>query len=311
MSETLTPQYTKRDYLSITTLLEFVRCPRRHFYRKSGLVPRDADITALVYGSAMHKAVPICLTEGLKNAFEAFSSVWDEKLANDKRSTQRAYAQLSHFYHTHSGGRSIYSFEKPPRGDIALEEETSPLEVPAVIDVGLPIPLFVRIDGLVRHRDTGELWGWEFKTASRLNASLFEAMEFSPQVLSYTMALRTITGLDVRGMMAEGMLIDKAKVDNMLHPIPVQEHLMADILRWLKYWGSLLLACEEQYTLQGAEAFVKNFAGCTPYVHHYTTGWPCEYMNLCRVPDYTQMISYYDVKEDHKAIKLPQLESKP
>lgn len=301
--ETLQPVYSPRDYLSVTTLMDFVRCPRRYFYRKCGLTTRDQG-NALQYGTAMHKAVPIAMTEGIIPAMAAFNSEWDDSLADLKRSVPRAYAQLSHYIHTHSAGKSIYSFETPPANPgIELDKSTSPFEVPGVLDVGLDVPIVVRIDGLVRHRDTQELWGYEFKTASKLYG-LFDALEMHPQVLIYATVLRTLTGQDIKGIMCEGMLIDAKKVENMTHPIPVQEHLMDGALAWLKYYGANLLAAEKKFKEIGAEAFIKNFCGCTPYPLHYMTGFPCEYQNLCHAPDWEMMTSLYDVKPDHKFIKV-------
>jgi hypothetical protein len=300
------PPYVPREYLSVSTLMDFIRCPRRYFHRKSGLQsPSESEAIAPLYGTAMHKAVPVALAAGLAPALEAFQSVWENNEGDDKRNTRRAAAQLGHFVHSHSQGRSIYSFEKPPAGAIEVDETTSPFEIPAVIDVGLSVPIVVRIDGLVRHRDTDDLWGWEFKTTSRLNASLFDGLEMNPQILTYTLALRSLTGLKVRGMMTEAMLIDKVKVDNMTHPIAVQDHMVDSIALWLRFYGELLLACEKRYLETGDfNSFPKNFSGCSAYPHFYIPSWPCDYSNLCRVEDWRNLTSLYSHKPDHKFIKL-------
>lgn len=303
MSETTQPKYAPREYLSVSTLMSFIRCPRSYYYQKCGISPRE-EPAALNYGTAMHKAVPLTFTKGLDAAYEAFLSVWGDVETDEKRNPRRAKAQLSHFCHSHQGGRSIYNFEPPPAGTIKLDEETSEYEVPAVVDIGLPIPLVVRIDGLVRHRDTNELWGWEFKTTSRLNANLFEGMEMNPQVLTYTMALQTLTGQRVRGIIAEAMLIDKTKVDNMAHPIVVQDHMVKSITTWHRYWGQLLLACEAREAELGAEAFIKNFAGCSAYPLYYMPSFACGFSNLCRVDNWKDMVGFYNVKPDHKFVKL-------
>lgn len=316
------PRYAPRSYLSVTSLMDFVRCPRRYMYRKSGLQSQEQS-GAPVYGTAMHKAVPIALTEGFAPAYAAFRTVWDGSLDDDKRNLRRAEAQLKHFAFSHAGSKSIYTFETPPDGGIKLEEDTSPFEVPVVLDVGLAVPLVLRIDGLVRHRDTGELWGWEFKTVSGWAWSkIFENLEMHPQILAYTLALKTVTGLNVRGMMTEAMLIDKTKVENMTHPIPVQEHQLENILNWLRYYGSLLLACEARAAeiAQGhiaagdsnalaswddqLRAFPQNFAGCSAYPQYYLPSFGCDYANLCRVAQPSNMVSFYDIVEDHQFIKL-------
>lgn len=307
--------YYPREYLSISTLLDFVRCPRRYFYSKCGLVEAGEEPNAPLYGQAMHKAVPVVLTQGLPPAIEAFKSVWRDELSDDKRSLSRAISQLGHFNMTHASNRSLYIFQPPPSGSIKLDEATSDYEVPFVLEIGLPVPLTGRIDALVKHRDTGEYWGWELKTVSGWQWSrIFEGLELHPQVLTYTLALQTLTGLNVRGILAEAMLIDKSKVDNQLQPILVQDHLLEDIHKWLRYYGELLLASEQaalELRSKGASAlemsrvFVKNFAGCTPYPLFYmTASWGCDYRNLCRHKEPENMLSMYSIKPDHKFVTL-------
>ena len=301
------PPYVPREYLSITTLMDFARCARRYFHRKSGLVPLD-EPGAPLYGQAMHKAIVPGMMHGLDAGMAAFQTVWKEELADTKRSLARARAQLSHYVHTHTQGRAIFKFEKPPEGAIKLDESTSDFEVPFAIDVGLPggLPITGRIDGLVSHRDTGELWGYEFKTTGRLTSSLFEAMEVHPQTLGYTLALRTLTDKPVRGMIVEGMLIDKLKVDNLTHLVPVQDHMVNGARDWLRFYGELLLACEKRFleTNDVDQAFIRNWAGCSPYPWFYTPGWACEFSTLCKVEDWQPLTAMYGHREDHKFIQV-------
>lgn len=289
--------YVKREYLSYSTLLSFVRCPRKYFYQKSGLFP-PGEPTALQYGTAMHKAVDLVITEGIDSAMKAFAELWDDRLADDKRSLARARSQLSHFLHTHSGGRAIYKPLPPPEQTIELDSETSPFEIPFVIDIGLPIPLAGRLDGWGQHRDTGKFWAREFKTTSRLTGSLLDSLELNPQILSYALIAQTVTGRPIEGVMFEAMLIDKNKVDNMTHPVSIQPHMLDGVLVWLQYWGSLLLACEAK------GEFPQNFAGCSAYPMFYMPGSQCEYHNLCRVADWRMLADLYEHHEDHKLITL-------
>lgn len=289
--------YVKREYLSYSTLMSFVRCPRKYFYSKCG-VTSPGEPTALQYGTAMHMAVDIAITEGLEPAMAAFARLWDDSLKDDKRSLARARSQLQHFIHTHSGDRAIYKPLRPPSQTIELDSETSPFEIPFVIDIGLPIPLAGRLDGWGVHRDTGKFWAREFKTTSRLTGSLLDSLELNPQILSYALIARTVTGRAIEGVMFEAMLIDKNKVDNITHPISIQPHMLDDVLVWLQYWGSLLLACEAK------GEFPKNFAGCSAYPQFYMPGSTCEYHNLCRVADWRMLADMYEHHEDHRLIPL-------
>lgn len=320
----LKPEYVPRKHLSYSTLLEFVRCPRKYFYRKSGIFPQQ-EATALMYGVAMHAATDAGVNDGIEKSFQVFSSIWDEALADDKRNAVRARAQLGHYVHTHTGGRSIYNLLPPPEGTVQADEKTSPNEIPFVIDVGLAVPIVGRLDGWCQHRDTGEYWGREFKTTSRISASMFDSLELNPQLLIYALVLKTLAKKTIKGIMFECMLIDPKKVDNMTHPVTIADHHIPEIATWLRYWGSLLLACEERAMTErerlldkgyGAEefeshvisamsdSFPKNFAGCNAYSLFYMPGSSCEYQNLCRVADWRNMLPFYDVRRDPRDEKV-------
>lgn len=295
--------YSKRKHLSVSTLMDFVRCPRRYFYKKSGLTPTEEG-NALLYGTAMHAAVPeMLVSDSLDVGFKIFSDIWDEGLANTKRNLVRARAQLAHYLFTHQNGRGIFTFEKPQIPQVDMGEDVSEYEIAGVIDIGLAVPLVVRVDGLVRHRDTGELWGWELKTTGKLNASLFDNLEFHPQILVEALVLRTLTELDIKGVIVEGILVDYKKLDNLCKPIPVYDHQIEQILAWLRFYGSLLLELEAQDSGEG-ERFLQNFAGCSSYSWFYLPSWICDYANLCRIENWRDLESLYNVKPEKEFIKL-------
>lgn len=311
------PEYVKRKYLSVSTLLAFDRCPRRYFYQKSGLQQGETPL-APQYGTAMHKAVPIALQTGdFDRAMAGFLSVWEEVEeqqaetgdSDPKRNRRCAERSLKHFIFTHSGTKSLYKLIAPPVTDIVVDEKTSDYEVPWAIDIGLPIPLLGRFDAFCQHRDTGETWIWEFKTGSRINARFFEAHEMSPQNLTYCLAGRTLVGENIQGVMVEGMLVDKGKVDNMLQPVPVMMHHLGDMLSWLQITGQRLLDAEAYYLSCNPKdhpeaVFEKNFSMCTSYSHFYMPGFRCEYADLCRVPDWRSLTALYRVVPDHDFLKV-------
>jgi hypothetical protein len=91
------PAYRPRQYISYSTLMSFIRCPRKYFYEKCGISPKDEG-AALLYGSAMHKAVPVLLTGGsLDQAVVEFSSLWTGELDDKKHSLKHAIKSLAHF----------------------------------------------------------------------------------------------------------------------------------------------------------------------------------------------------------------------
>ena len=74
----LQPEYHKRKYLSVSTLINYSRCKRRYFYSKNGLQSPEESLPPQ-YGGAMHKAVPLALqTSDLDTALDGFMSIWNE-----------------------------------------------------------------------------------------------------------------------------------------------------------------------------------------------------------------------------------------
>ena len=327
------PCYADRTYLSVSTLVNFARCPRRYFFDKCGL-RGEGLMLAPRYGSAMHIAVPIALgniqlesSETLKLAMAGFLSSWieveeeieaagcDDKKGHNRRCAERS---LAHYIHTHKDGRSIFKLTLPPEAALpeemlAVGEKTSPWEVPWAIDIGLDVPLCGFLDATCTHRDTGEPWIWELKTTSRLSSQFFEAHDMYVQNMTYTLVGQTLD-VPVAGVMVEGMLKSPKKVDNQIQMVPVQSHHLDAIMVWLHRVGGDLLNCEKTYNnlleehdgdmLLASAAFYQDFTGCTPYSHFYMPGWRCDYADLCRVPDWQMLTDLYKVVPDHNFLSV-------
>lgn len=302
--------YRPRDYISYSTLMSFIRCPRKYFYSKCGITPKD-ESPALLFGSAMHKALPLAMTKGIEPAVAAFRSVWDVSLGDAKHNDRRAVAMISHFAHERGQGRAIYELLPPPTNvHLPVGEDVGEYEIPFFIDVGVRVPIFGRIDAWCRHRDTGELWAWELKTMSRFQPAVFDSLEFNPQCLTYTLVCRTLSGKPLRGVMFEAVLKDPIKVANQTVPVDVPGHQVSRIALWLRYYAEQLLACEDlalRYTAEGldpAQAFVQNFGGCSAYPMFYQAGSTCDFVNLCRPRDWHALLPYYDIKPEHIPVEL-------
>jgi RecB family exonuclease len=289
-----TPVYQKREHLSVSTLLDFARCPRLYFYKKSGIIPKK-EPAAAIYGQAMHRALPIALNDDLSGAIEAFISLWDTSLDTRNRNTERAVAQLDDFWRTRAGGRGIYTLMDPPEGTIPRDDKTSPYEVGFAIDVGLSVPIIGYLDAFARHRDNGEVWPLDFKTAGRFTTNLFDGLDTHPQCLTYTLAA-TVFGFEPRGLLYDFILCDPKKTETRSHFAYVQEHRLPGILEWLRLTGESLLQMEQMIEEEDpAAAFPRDFSGCVPYTSFYLPGWKCDYANLCMAPDWRYALPLYDV----------------
>ena len=294
--------YRKREWLSVSALLDFSRCPRRFFYKNCGL-SKEFEHPALSFGTAIHKAFPLVITQGLEAGVAAFDSVWDKSLEDPKnrayksRNRLRAILMLTEVYRTHCVSPSIYELLPPPSSSINLDDNVSDYEVAFAVDIGLPIPLVGRIDSMVRHKDTGELWALELKTASEVSSRYLEGFEGSPQVLAYTLAIKTMEA-SARGTFIEALLVSATRTLVQIQPVYVHDHQLESFVKWAQYVGGMILKMEEQ------ENFPTDFSGCYPYPQFGMPGYFCDYKNLCHLgEDWTNYKDLFVVR-DHRPFNI-------
>lgn len=307
--------YKKRKYLSISALSSFARCPRKYFY-SSGcrLEPKrtTSGSPALLFGEAMHKAIPEALTKDAGEGIKAFAKLWDKSLDDPKRNIGRAAAMLANLCDRFRN-RGITLLE-PPKTPLApeLDESISKWELPFAADVGIyrdtnkqreVIPLIGRIDGMARLPD-GKIVAVEYKTTSELSPRFFDGLGYSPQVLGYATALRS-QGIDALGVMIIALRVSEKNTETLDNVTLVTPHAMQDFIEWSRFIGYQILACEE------AQCFPKAPSGCYPYAMFGSHGFVCDYRNLCHyTPDWTQLASLYEQKAE-PVVSLHVLPSSP
>lgn len=285
--------YNKREYLSISSLCAFARCPRRYFYSSGCRLKDGPPHSALLFGEAIHKAFPLAVLSGVQEAMRAFDTVWDDANADDKRNRDKATLMLADVHHSHKGARSLYELLEPPGGALEIEDRVSDYEVPFAIDIGLDVPLVGRIDGLVRHRDTKELFGLEIKTSQEVSGRYFDQYQIHPQPQGYTLALRQLVEEPVAGVIVEALRVSKTpRVETLPHPIRVSDFELKDFVTWAHFIGSQLLECER------LGEFPKAPSGCATYAMFGQSGFVCDFQRLCKVEDWTTMADTFEVGND-------------
>lgn len=269
--------------LSVSSLDTFARCPRRFFYKYMAEIDTETHV-ALKFGEAIHAAIPLAHQGKLAESILAFKAVWGELVGDEKRNLAQAALILADYSESHSAGRSLFTLVEPPKG-ISSSPRISPWEVPFIIDIGLPLLLTGRIDGIGRHRDTKKLWGLEYKTSSEMSTRFFEGFLFSPQIVIYTMVLRAY-GIPVEGVIVEGLKVSTAKKDaqgTITQPIMVTDHMVTETLKWIRRVGQEILAMQE------LQDFPINPSACTTYPQYGSPGYQCQYMQLCMTEDWTRL----------------------
>lgn len=293
-----TEGYQKREWIDISGLNKISCCPRKEFYRHGLGLTAPGIRLAMDYGTGIHKALPELLItsdkhRALSNATKAFMSVWTtehEAMGDDRRNLNRFLASIDNFFDLHAGRNSMYELVEPPQSELVRKKEsTNDYEIPFGIDIGLPIPLVGRVDALVRHRDTRDLWALEWKTTGQGGNWFLGNFDLSPQCIGYTHALRSM-GIPVKGTILEYVLSAKTKVEVMAKPIFITDHMCEMFVGWAQRFGRVLLASE-------ADGYWEQWlSGCTPYAQHGQPGFACEFTKLCSVPDWQSLRDLYSVK---------------
>lgn len=297
--------YKPREWINVSTLTATARCPRKAFYSSGCELQTPGDKPALEFGTAIHKAVPELLSgdrkTSLERALRAFSGAWNPLLDDDKRNAQRAKMMLFDFAGAHAGKNGLYDLIHPrdlpfnAQTSVDVSDRVSEYELPFIIDIGLPVPLVGRIDGIGRLRDTGEYCLVEYKTASSTWGSYFDAFQLSPQILTYNVGARaSLPGLKITKCVVEVLEVSKTKTSTTAMPVSILDHHVESNLRWAQFWGGFYLECERTGN------FPQWFTGCHPYSMFGSSGYVCDYQSLCMVSDWTKMVSLYRKVEDKR-----------
>jgi hypothetical protein len=299
--------YKLKKYLSISALTAVARCPRRFFYSSGCRLTSPEEHCALKFGEAIHKAMPAITSisdlptaERIHQAITDFESVWQGQIGDDVRNSAAAEDILCTIGSLPNNQR-IYKQIRPPKPTIQLAESVSDWELPFAIAIpNLPIPLVGRIDGLCELNADGTLWGLERKTTRQMGGNFFSAFDLSPQVLGYTLALKTlIPNRPIRGMILEAISTAKTKRgETLAQPVFVQDHHLESFIAWAQYWGNMILEFEKH------RDFPKWFTGCHPYSMFGAQGYACDYISLCKVPEWTMLKNSFVTKEEPKVVQL-------
>lgn len=285
--------YTPVDHLSPSCAMVIARCRRRWFY-KYGCRLREPGPphVALLFGEAIHHAIPHALDGDLKKAEEVFREKWGDTEGDRKRNPGRARVMLQSFAEAHKPGQSIYNVIPPPKAGWKGMQKYSKNELPFAVDIGLDLMVVGRIDAVGEHRDTGDVFAIEYKTSSEVSTRYMSAWSMSPQVLTYTLALAMeMRGREVKGCFLEALQVAIQKVETLCIPVYVEESHLRDLVNWYGEQRAKITVCEQH------GVWPKNIAMCNPYSCFGLPGYNCEYQKLCLEEDWTDLREMYEVEE--------------
>ena len=282
--------YHKKEWASPSAFCTLATCPRKYFYKTGCRLCSQVKPPALLFGAGIHHGIPHCYRGDIDSAMIDFMKDWGSTPEGPTRSAVRARLMFQSFIAQHIPGMSVYTLIKPP-STIEIDDRISDNEVPFAIDLGLPVPVVGRLDAVCQHRDTNDVWGLEYKTSSEMGTRFISAFNMSPQVHTYTLALRSL-GVEARGTFVEGLLVAKASTNCVCFPIYLNKAVEEGLIKWYQHHYALLKHYEESGN------FPQNFAACNTYSSHGSPGYPCEYESLCSVDDWTTMKDMFFVADD-------------
>lgn len=306
--------YKTREFVTITQLATFSRCPRKDFYANGvGLrrIPVDGESgsQALFFGTCIHKAIGAYFSSGYSfaKAIEAFRLAWGDTIGDERRNSETARMMMASFASEHPKGGGLYEPLPPPSTAIKVadEDKISDWEVPFAIDVGIvhpetkkSIPLLGRIDGLCRSRMTGEVMENEYKTSYEVSDRIFSGFKRNPQIVGYTLAGRTGGYPSIRGSYVEILRSSNRQWETQIRPFDVADFELERFVNWARVMGQAVLDCEVKGN------WPQWLTGCHPYSMFGIPGYICEYDPLCSVEDWSTMKNFYNV-DYHVPFVLP------
>ena len=276
--------------LSISSICNFRRCPRKFFYSNlCNLSPWTEEPNFFKFGRALHASAPWALKNDLRKAMEEFDKVWpsDGHMDDDKRNRSRASASMVYLQSVCGEPRGIYSLVEPPKTGLLNPEGVSPFEIPFAIDVGIDVPFVGVVDGLVRHRDTKKLWALEIKSASEMSMRFAGSFEMNPQCIGYPLALQAFVEEDLQGTFVQGILVAKSSVNTLTVPVSVRKNLYEDFLELIQLTREEIEKC-----LQRGH-FPKDLSSCNGYSQFGQFTFDCDFQSLCSVGDWTSLKSMF------------------
>ena len=158
-----------------------------HWGYRQGYKSREGNIN-LLFGDAIHQALEDHYM-GKADLVESFLTNWDNILRGQEESGNREYLVKLREHRSLgevmlTGYRDAYGGPEAEPFEVIQTEQTirQALPIPGVGESS-PYLLVSRLDGLVRMRDTGELFSLEHKTYSRLDGEHIKRdHQFSSQV---------------------------------------------------------------------------------------------------------------------------------
>ncbi len=273
---TLHPTWNVLDNTKVT---EFMRCPRRFFFRYVlGWQPEEKR-NDLYFGECVHKAMAVLLSrmpyqniddrvEVVRLAYNTFEQAYRERYPLDTdelhepKTPRSVMMMLSEYVGLYVNDNFVVKH----------------IEVAGTASVGHKFPIRWRLDGIVE--DDRGIYGIEHKTASRLTQGWIDKFTQSNQVDTYTHVLNCFYPNDrIFGVVINGLIFNKTQ--RQFQRVPIRKTPL-DMESWLWHINFWFDRIEEEYEALAdvsedepvMTAFPKQTEACSDF-------FGCPYLSIC------------------------------
>jgi len=197
------PEHPTWFVLDASKIQEFMRCPRRFFYRYVlGWSATEASVD-LVFGSAWHEAMEVLLTEGYTpeaaaNAYMRFEALYravfrpEHDIINAPKTPANAMRALARYVTEYSNDLQTF--------------DVLHVEVAGAVLIAPNKQIFYKTDAIVKDKATGTIYALEHKTTKSLTPRWTNQWRQKFQLGVYTHVLHClfdpdiVTGVTVNGV---------------------------------------------------------------------------------------------------------------
>jgi len=317
------PEHDTWRVLDASKIQEFMRCPRRYFYRYVLGWESSQTSVDLVFGSAWHEAMEVLLERGysqsvVADAYLRFEAIYrsvlepEMDLQNAPKIPSNAMRALARYITFWANDHQDY--------------EVLHVEVAGSVLISDRKPLFFKIDAIMKEKSTGSIFALEHKTTGSLSPRWVNQWRQKFQLGVYTHALYclfdpdTVTGVTVNGvqitnppqMKQDGTPYANSRdIEFKRVPVRLSRDRMADWLDTAEFYFDWIQSEHENLDMSSPDeptlrAFPKctescgDFYGC-PFIDYCTT-----YANPLRVADSPPMgytVNYWDPRTKQETAK--------
>jgi hypothetical protein len=275
------PYHPTFDVIDSTKIKTFLTSPRRYFYEYIlGLRSEEPNVH-LIFGSAWHKAMEVFSNnvgrylddEVMEQACDAFTERYREDYPDPLTDFDNGNKTLA------NAVSALVQYAATWKRD---DFEVLWTEIAGTVPVSPERVLHFKMDTVFRDKE-GDVWSLEHKTASRRMQTWETAWGTSPQVWTYTHALRAWLGKEAKGVKINGAIIRDKSCDFVRIPVRKSNDMMQVGLEFMNHvldqidWNMLRLA-EDKADARTMYSFPCNADNC-----HGKFGMACPFHDFCNL----------------------------